>query len=91
MSKTIGYLKGVHALIATPDNLAEVYRFPEFKSLFDDVKAVAIDEVDACFKVISQIQLRQADVTPSHSSTLRGIHSADQLPRFCVHIFLCHA
>lgn len=54
MSKTIGYLKGVHVLIATPDNLAEVYMFPEFRSLFDDLKAVAIDEVDACFKVSSQ-------------------------------------
>ena len=63
MSKTIGYLKGVHVLIATPDNLAEVYRFPEFKSLFDDVKAVAIDEVDACFKVNqpnSAVDIKQA-------------------------------
>lgn len=52
MSKTIGYLKGVHVLVATPDNLAEVLRFPEFRSLFDDLKAIAIDEVDACFKVV---------------------------------------
>ena len=51
MSKTLGYLKGVHVLVATPDNLAEVLQFPEFSSMFDDLKAVAIDEVDACFKV----------------------------------------
>lgn len=55
MSKTIGYLRGVHVLVATPDNLAEVQRFPEFKSIFDDLKAIAIDEVDACFKVRDSI------------------------------------
>ena len=53
----VGYLKGVHVVIATPDCLAQVLQLPEFASIFLDLKAVAIDEVDACFLVR----------TPNHS------------------------
>lgn len=53
MSKTIGYLRGVHVVIATPHCLAEISQFSEFKELFADLKALAVDEVDACFAVSS--------------------------------------
>ena len=55
MAKTIGYLKGVHVVIATPQCLAEAARLPDFKSLFTDLKAIAVDEVDACFKVSTSL------------------------------------
>ena len=56
MAKTIGYLKGVHVVIATPQCLVEVAWLPDVKSLFMDLKAIAVDEVDACFKVNTSLQ-----------------------------------
>jgi len=50
-AKGSGYLRGVHVLVATPHNLATVRGMPEFETMFQDLKAVAVDEVDACFKV----------------------------------------
>lgn len=50
MSKMIGYLRGIHVLVSTPEQLAELSRLPEAKDLFTDLQAVAVDEVDACFK-----------------------------------------
>lgn len=57
MSKTLGFLRGAHVLIATPTNLAEVMRFQEFRGIFDNLKAIAIDEADACFKVSASPRL----------------------------------
>lgn len=51
LARNIGYLKGVHVVVATPDSLAETLRLPDFKNLFADLKALAVDEVDACFAV----------------------------------------
>lgn len=81
MSKTIGYLKGAHVVIATPDNLAEVHKFPEFRGLFNDLKAVAIDEVDACFKEHSKTMeslLAEATAIPEHPKPLVALIGATQ-------------
>ena len=51
MAETIGYLKAVHVLIAVPEFLAEVLESNQFPHLFHDLRAFAIDEVDACFEV----------------------------------------
>ena len=50
-AKASGYLKGVHVLVATPDNLATVRGMRGYEEMFTDLKAVAVDEVDACFNV----------------------------------------
>ena len=51
MAETIGYLKAVHVLVAVPEFLAELLESNQFPLLFHDLRAFAIDEVDACFEV----------------------------------------
>ena len=51
MAESINYLKGVHVLVAVPDQLAELLELKEFEYVLHDLKALAIDEVDACSKV----------------------------------------
>lgn len=53
-AKASGYLRGVHILVATPKNLVTVRRLPEFQTMFNDLKALAVDEVDACFQDYSE-------------------------------------
>lgn len=47
MAENIGYLKGVHVLVAMPDQLAELLEMKDFEYALHDLKALAIDEVDA--------------------------------------------
>ena len=68
-AKASGYLKGVHVLVATPDNLASVRSMRGYEGIFTDLKAVAVDEVDACFNVGSPSPL-SLPLSPLLSLTL---------------------
>ena len=51
MAQTIGYLKAVHVLVATPEHLTELLEDKQFPDLLNDLRAFAVDEVDLCFQV----------------------------------------
>ena len=50
-AKTQSYLYGAHVVVGTPDCLAELSQQPNAQPVMAHVKAVAVDEVDACFEV----------------------------------------
>ncbi|KAK9816599.1 hypothetical protein WJX72_002558 [[Myrmecia] bisecta] len=50
LAKNNGYLRSVHVVVGTPACLAEVCSEPNALPVMQAVKAVAVDEVDACFQ-----------------------------------------
>ena len=50
-AKTQSYLYGAHVVVGTPDCLAELSQQPNAQPVMAHVRAVAVDEVDACFEV----------------------------------------
>lgn len=50
-AKHKGYLFGAHVVVGLPDCLAEASKGPDAVSIMQHTKAVAVDEVDACFLV----------------------------------------
>eukprot|EP00891_Asterochloris_glomerata_P003480 jgi/Astpho2/3480/Aster-08115 len=53
-AKTQSYLYGAHVVVGTPDCLAELSQQPNAQPVMAHVRAVAVDEVDACFEDQSQ-------------------------------------
>ena len=53
-AKTQGYLKGVHVIVGLPDCLVELAKEPNAMDVLSHLRALAVDEVDACFQVSVQ-------------------------------------
>lgn len=58
LAKHQEYLRHVHVVVATPAALAELLAEPDARPVMSHVKAIAIDEVDACLKVSLRPHLR---------------------------------
>lgn len=50
-AKHKGYLFGAHVVVGLPACLAEATKAPDAVPIMQHTKAVAVDEVDACFLV----------------------------------------
>ena len=50
-AKNKGYLFGTHVVVGLPECLAEASRAPHAVPIMQHARAVAVDEVDACFQV----------------------------------------
>ena len=50
-AKNKGYLFGTHVVVGLPECLAEASKAPHAVPIMQHTKAVAVDEVDACFQV----------------------------------------
>ncbi len=50
-AKNRGYLYGTHVVVGLPECLAEASREPHAVPIMQHTRAVAVDEVDACFLV----------------------------------------
>ena len=50
-AKNKGYLYGTHVVVGLPECLAEASKAPHAVAVMQHTRAVAVDEVDACFLV----------------------------------------
>ena len=77
-AKNKGYLYGTHVVVGLPQCLVEASKEPSAVPIMQHTRAVAVDEVDACFLVQPVVTLPVPGNSPCHPCSPRS--SCGMLP-----------